>query len=552
MRAKDGSWRWILGRGDVVRRDAQGRALLLVGTHIDISGRKQAEESAARERLFSDEVIDSLPGIFYMYDENSRLVRWNRRHEEETGYSSQEIAGKGNLEFFAEEYREGIREAVQTVFAEGAGYAEAPLLLKDGRQVPYFFTGRPAMVGGRQYFLGVGIDISDRKQAEEERERLQAQLIQAQKMESVGRLAGGVAHDFNNMLSVIIGYAELAQLLIDPNAPVTKYLEQIRSAAERSANLTQQLLAFARKQAIAPRQLDLNETVEGMLTMLRRLIGEEIELAWLPGAGLWQITMDPSQVDQLLVNLCVNARDAIGGVGKITIETANINLDETYCALHEGFSPGGYVLLIVSDTGCGMDKETVKGIFEPFFTTKGQGTGLGLAMVYGIVKQNNASVNVYSEPDRGTTFKIYLPRTVSQRETAETIDPEGFRFGRGETILLVEDEEKIMEMVRMMLTTLNYGLLVASSPEDAIKLAQEFDGPIDLLLTDVVMPKMNGRQLQERLLAIRPDMRSLFMSGYTADVIAHQGVLDKGLHFIQKPFTMQGLANRLREVLDRE
>ncbi len=554
LRAKDGTWRWILGRGDVVRRDAQGKPLMLVGTHIDISERKQAEENAAREKLFSDEVIDSLPGIFYMYDENSRLVRWNRRHEEVTGYSSQEISGKCNLEFFAEEHREGIREAVQTLFAEGAGYAEAPLLLKDGRQIPYFFTGRPAMVGGHPYFLGVGIDISDRKRAEEERERLQDQLLQAQKMESVGRLAGGVAHDFNNMLSVIIGYAELAQLQIDRNAPVSNYLEQIRSAAERSATLTQQLLAVARKQTIAPRQLDLNVTVEGMLTMLRRLIGEEIELAWLPGAGLWMVTMDPSQIDQLLVNLCVNARDAIGGVGKITIETANISLDETYCATHEGLSPGDHVSLIVSDTGCGMDKKMIDGIFEPFFTTKdlGQGTGLGLAMVYGIIKQNRASVNVSSEPGRGTTFQIFLPRAEGQGETAGIAGIEGLRFSRGETILLVEDERTIMEMARTMLTTLNYNLLVTGGPEEAIRLVGGYDGPIDLLLTDVVMPKMNGRQLQERLLTVRPEMRCLFMSGYTADVIASQGVLDAGLHFIQKPFSMQTLAIRLREVLDRD
>lgn len=542
---------WLQFSTEPFEVDGQQRLIVVLN---DITERKLAEVTAVRERLFSDDVINSLPGIFYMYDEKSRLVRWNKRHEEVTGYSAQELAGRCNLDFFTEGYKEIVSQAMQTVFIEGAGYVEAPLLLKDGTQIPYFFTGRLAMVEGGQYMLGVGIDISDRKHAETERESLEIQLLQSQKMESVGRLAGGVAHDFNNMLSVIIGYTELALLQIDVKAPYRKHLEQVRSAAERSANLTQQLLAFARKQTIAPRVLDLNETVAGMLKMLRRLIGEEIDLAWQPGAGLWSVMMDPSQIDQILVNLCVNARDAITGVGKITIETANITFDEAYCTMHSGFVPGDHVSLIVSDTGLGMDKETVRDIFEPFFTTKeaGQGTGLGLAMVYGIVKQNNASINVYSEPGKGTAFKIYMPRVISEDDEIVSVGGKEIPLSRGETVLLVEDEWAIMEMARTMLNTLNYGVLVATSPEEAIRLAEEYEGPIELLLTDVVMPKMNGRQLQEILQKIRPGMRCLFMSGYTADVIAHQGVLDEGLNFIQKPFSMQSLAVRVREVLGFE
>jgi two-component system, cell cycle sensor histidine kinase and response regulator CckA len=442
---------------------------------------------------------------------------------------------------------------VEQVFSAGFGYSEAPLLHKDGRQVPYFFTGRKVVLDGSLYFLGVGIDVSDRKRVEEERESLQSQLLQAQKMESVGRLAGGVAHDFNNMLGVIIGYAELALLQSRPEEPLKYHLEQIRNAAERSAALTQQLLAFARRQTIAPKILDLNDTVSGMLSMLRRLIGEEVELSWLPGARLWRVLMDPTQIDQILVNLCVNAQDSMERGGKITIETANITFDQTYCAVHEGFSPGDHVSLIVSDTGCGMDRETIKGIFEPFFTTKeqGKGTGLGLATVYGIVKQNNASINVYSEPGKGTTFKIYLPRVIGQGDEAEAEGIGKLPLSRGETILIVEDEKTIMEMARTMLTALHYDVLVASDPEEALRLAENREQAIDLLLTDVVMPRMNGRQLQERLVTFRPELPCLFMSGYTADVIAHQGVLDEGLFFIQKPFSLQTLATRVRDVLDQ-
>jgi nitrogen-specific signal transduction histidine kinase/ActR/RegA family two-component response regulator len=381
---------------------------------------------------------------------------------------------------------------------------------------------------------------------------LESRLRQAQKLESVGRLAGGVAHDFNNMLGVILGHVELALEQAEENHEIYSDLKEIQKAAQRSADLTRQLLTFARKQIITPRKLDLNLTVKSMLTMLRRLIGEDIDLAWKPAETLWPVKMDPSQIDQILANLCVNARDAIAGVGKLTIETGMVSFDEGYCAEHAGFIPGDFVLLGVSDDGCGMDKETLNNLFEPFFTTKemGKGTGLGLATVYGIIKQNNGFINVYSEPGRGSTFKIYLPRLVGDEDTDKAVpDKKAVPVGN-ETILIVEDEPAILKLTRMMLERKGYSVLSAATPAEAIKMAENHIDKIHLLMTDVVMPGMNGRDLAWHLTTLYPDIKLLFMSGYTANVIAHQGVLDEGVAFIQKPFSMADVAEKLREVLD--
>jgi signal transduction histidine kinase/CheY-like chemotaxis protein len=391
----------------------------------------------------------------------------------------------------------------------------------------------------------------ERREAEKEKNLLQTQLMQAQKLESVGRLAGGVAHDFNNMLSVILGHVELAQDQIAKDHPLHADLQEVKKAAERSAALTRQLLAFARKQTVSPKMLDLNETVEGLLKMLRRLIGEDIELAWLPGQALWPVKIDPAQIDQILANLTVNARDAIRGVGKIAIETDNIVIDEDFCADRPGFVPGAYVMLNVSDNGCGIAKEIRDQIFEPFFTTKavGQGTGLGLATIYGIVKQNGGFVNVYSELDQGTTFRIYLPRA-ADRGTAFDLEAHASAVAGRETILLVEDEPSILQLGKRILEGLGYRVLAAGGPVEALRQAEQFTGGIDLLLTDVVMPEMNGRDLAKNLLARHPGLKLLFMSGYTADVIAHRGVLDEGVRFLQKPFSKSQLSVKIREVLD--
>ncbi len=383
-------------------------------------------------------------------------------------------------------------------------------------------------------------------------ENLQAQLRQAQRMEAVGRLAGGVAHDFNNMLGVILGHAEIALAQLRPVDPLYGDLLEIRKAAESSANLTRQLLAFARRQTIAPKVLDLNETVEGMLKMLRRLIGENVALVWIPGAEIRPVRLDPSQIDQVLANLCVNARDAIEDVGMITIETANVTFDSVYCDGHAGAVPGDYVMLAVSDDGIGMNKETLDRLFEPFFTTKKGdiGTGLGLATVYGIVKQNGGLINVYSEPGNGTTVKIYLPRhgddAPGEEENGSGVNTEKGR----ETILLVEDELPVLKMTTMMLELQGYTVLAASGPAEAVRLAEECGRRIDLLITDVIMPEMNGKELAEKLAPLHPEMKQLFMSGYTANVIAHRGVLDEGVDFIEKPFTTQRLIASVQTALD--
>jgi ABC-type amino acid transport substrate-binding protein/signal transduction histidine kinase/CheY-like chemotaxis protein len=390
------------------------------------------------------------------------------------------------------------------------------------------------------------------ERSEHKRKSLEDQLLQAQKMEAVGRLAGGVAHDYNNMLGVIIGYAGLGLDRLDASDPLYSDLEEILKAAKRSTDITRQLLAFARKQTIAPVPLDLNQTVEGMLKMLRRLIGEDINLAWLPKEGLWQVKMDPAQIDQILANLCVNARDAIAGVGKVTIETAKVTFDEAYCADHAGFLPGEFVMLAVSDDGCGMDKGTLENIFEPFFTTKDvdQGTGLGLATVYGIVKQNNGFINVYSEIGKGTTIKIYLARHAGAVVETKPESSAEIPRGQGEIVLLVEDEISMLNLTTRILERLDYFVLAAETPGEAMRLAAEHAGEIHLLITDVIMPEMNGRDLANQLQSLYPELKTLFMSGYTANVIAHRGVLDEGVHFIQKPFSMKELAGKIRETRD--
>ncbi|MFZ5776143.1 MAG: response regulator [Thermodesulfobacteriota bacterium] len=398
-------------------------------------------------------------------------------------------------------------------------------------------------------------DITATRRAQQEKERLRQQLEQAQKLESVGRLAGGVAHDYNNMLSVIMGNAELLLDEVDSSWSLRSAITEIIKAAERSRDVTRQLLAFARKQTVEPVLLDLNEAVEGMLKMLRRLIGEDIKLSWQPGGNLGRIRIDPSQIDQILANVCVNARDAIAGVGNIAITTENVMVDQEYCSVHAEVVPGEYVRLSVSDSGGGMSEETRANIFEPFFTTKevGKGTGLGLATVYGIVKQNQGFISVYTEMGMGSVFNFYFPRCAHEDKGGGVIDgKEEIPCGNGETILLVEDEQPILAMGHRMLVSLGYRVLAASSPVAALALAVEHAGSVRLLVSDVVMPEMNGRDLVNRMQEVIPGLRYIFMSGYTADVISRQGVLAQGLQFIQKPFSKKDLAKKVREVLDEE
>ncbi|MDK9708930.1 MAG: ATP-binding protein [Desulforhopalus sp.] len=396
------------------------------------------------------------------------------------------------------------------------------------------------------------VEIEERELAQQERSRLEAELLRAQKMEAIGQLAGGVAHDFNNMLGVIVGYSEMILEQVDSSQPFHAELEEILNASRRSADLTRQLLTFARKQTVEPQVLDLNKTIEGMLNMLRRLIGENIDLMWIPGSDLWPINMDPSQIDQILTNLCVNARDAIGGVGKLTVATKNAIFNQDYCATHAGSLPGEYVTIAVSDTGSGMDEETLTHIFEPFFTTKdiGEGTGLGLATVYGAVKQNNGFINLASEPGQGTTFTICIPRHVETATEARPAPSAEAVVHGDEIVLLVEDEPTLLHMSTSMLERLGYTVLAAGTPSEGIRLANEYPGQIHLLATDVIMPEMNGRELSARLLESRPEMKCLFMSGYPADIIANQGVLIEGVSFLRKPFSKGELAAKVREALE--
>jgi PAS domain S-box-containing protein len=433
-----------------------------------------------------------------------------------------------------------------------------------GQGIYHFDGAHTSIFSGKEVYLDivsekiaedlhivVMADITEQRQAALAQEKLQAQLLQAQKMESVGRLAGGVAHDFNNMLTAILGHAQLGLEHCRPSEPIHADLKVIENAAHRSADLVRQLLAFARKQPVTPKVLDLNDCVAGLLKMLARLIGEDIDLVWKPGAELWPIKMDPSQIDQLLANLCVNARDAIDGVGKVTIESKNIIFDADYCAVHPGFIRGEYVLLAVSDDGCGIDKEILEHIFEPFFTTKavGKGTGLGLATVFGMVKQNEGFINVYSEPGSGSTFKIYLPRYAAAAVQAKAEKEAEIPKGSGELVLLVEDEAVILNVGRAMLERLGYTVLAAASPREALRETRAHAEEIQLLITDVIMPEMNGRDLAKILIGIKPELKCLFTSGYTADVIAHHGVLDADIHFIQKPFSFMDLAVKVRELL---
>jgi two-component system sensor histidine kinase EvgS len=399
--------------------------------------------------------------------------------------------------------------------------------------------------------LGVFEDITARKQAEEEHAHLQEQLNQSQKLESIGRLAGGVAHDNNNMLMAILMHAELLREQLGPESPALRHIKAMEGAAERSTALIRQLLAFSRKQVIEPKIIDLNELLNGFKKSIAPLVGEDIEFALKPGAELWKVKMDPVQVDQIVMNLVVNARDAMPKGGSISIETSNVQIDANYCRENPWALPGDYVLLSVSDTGIGMTAEIKRKIFEPFFTTKevGKGTGLGLSTVFGIVKQNGGFLNVYSEPNLGATFRIYLHRCPEESATPEAMIVEALAHaGRG-NILVVEDDEILGEVIPKILDRLGYTFLLADTPGEAVRLCRLQDVQIDVLLTDVVMPGMSGKELWEQVSQIRPDTKVIYMSGYTADVISRQGVLDSGVHFIQKPFSTAELGKKLQSVL---
>jgi len=520
-------------------------------TFSDITESKKAEAALAEEVVRRGILVEQSSDGIVVIDHEGKVYEANRRYAEMLGYTPEEILQLHVWDWDTQFTREELLEMIGQVDAAGAHF-ETLHRRKDGTFYDVEISTNGAMCGGQKLVFCVCRDITERKQAAAEREELQAQFTQAQKMDSVGRLAGGVAHDFNNLLTGILNYTELCREAIAPEHPIRAWLDEIACDAERSVRLTRQLLAFARKQVIAPTVLDINDSIANILTLLRRLIGEDITIAWRPGSDVWPVKMDSSQIDQILANLTVNARDAIGGVGSLSIETSNTTFNDSYCAAHPGALRGDYMQLTVIDNGCGMDRDTVEHIFEPFFTTKGvgEGTGLGMATVYGIVKQNGGFINVYSEPGEGTTFEIHLPRCAAAESTqlVTTIAPEPPRGN--ETILLVEDEKSVRITARIFLEGLGYTVLAAEDPEQALSLAAQHLDNIELLITDVIMPGMSGRHMAQRLSDLRPTIKHIFISGFTADIIAQQGVLEEGVNFLPKPFGRDALARKVREVLD--
>lgn len=523
----------------------------------EVVERKLVEEEIAKQRSFLRQVIDLNPNFIFAKDREGRFTLGNQAVAEAYGVSVENLLGKNDADFNRnkEEIEWFRRDDLEVMDTLKEKFIPEEAITDAGGKVRWLQTIKRPIVssdGTVSQVLGVATDITLRKHAEEALHRSEEQLRQSQKMEAVGKLAGGVAHDFNNLLTIINGHAELSLRRLNQEDPLCRKLEAIKEAGERAAALTHQLLAFSRKQILQPKVLDLNQVIFETNKMLQRLLGEDIDLLIGLSPNLGKVKADPHQIDQVLMNLSINARDAMPRGGKLTIETDNVYIDETYASHHLSVRPGQYVMLAISDTGCGMDAQTQARIFEPFFTTKevGKGTGLGLATVYGIVKQSGGSVWVYSEVGQGTTFKIYLPCVESHAEMTE-INAQRVALQTGtETVLLVEDEEKVRELASEILQESGYRVLKAKHGRDALSVAAEHHGPIHLMLSDVVMPQMSGRELAEQLTPLRKEMKVLYMSGYTDDAIVHHGVLDAGMAFIEKPFTPNALAHKVREVLD--
>jgi len=524
---------------------------------IDALRQSESLARAVIENTATGISVRSNTGQLLLYNEI-----WRKIWEVDKDSLEEELAPKENLilECWDNAYEDYIRK-IREVYTTGGEYFGPEINTGSkgiNKQNPRIVTQQYKSIcndeGEVERVVILTSDITERKQAEEERLKLQAQLSHSQKMESIGRLAGGVSHDFNNMLSVIIGYSDIALLNTEKNSPAYNYITEINKAAVKSANLTRQLLAFARKQAFNPIVLDLNQAVNGMKKMLSRLLGEHIKFTFLPGKSEILIHFDPSQLDQILANLCVNARDAILEKGVIVIETSTIVIEETFTQFNPDFKAGEYALLTVSDNGCGMSAETLEHIFEPFFTTKeiGKGTGLGLATVYGIIRQNHGAIEVYSELNKGSSFKIYLPRYMKTNESNVDTGHTQLMNKGTETLLLVEDEQVLLNMTKDMLSLYGYEVICANSAKEAINISNSWSGLIHLLITDVIMPEMNGKQLSDQILKSRKDTKCLYMSGYTDNIIEQYHLNDNNKFFLQKPFNIEDLANLVRKILDNE
>ena len=549
----DGRTKYVRERGETFY-DAGGRPLRTLGTIRDISERKDTEHALRQKEEEFRTLTENSPDLIARFDRRLRHLYVNAAAAKAGILKAEEYLGKTIAETgVPPEVSRRWEERIQEVFATGKAKdiedvfaTPAGLRYFNTQMVPEF--DRDGTVRSVQT---IARDVTERLLAEAERDQLHEKLLLSQKMETIGRLAGGIAHEFNNLLAVILMRTELASGLLAPAAPLHRHLAEIDTAARRSAELTRQLLGFARRQTVAPKVLDLNATLAEMLPLLRKLVGNEIELHFVPDPVLWTTRLDPVQVDQILVNLCLNARDAIDGRGAIVITTGNTIVEQIDAADPQAPPPDAYVTLTVRDDGCGMGPAVLDHLFEPFFTTKevGKGTGLGLATIYGIVQQNRGHIRVDSAPGQGATFTIYLPRHSLSEVAPVVASSEALPHGRGETVLFVEDEETVLQMGREALEFLGYVVLPAATSNEAMRLAHAHAGVIDLMITDIIMPEMNGQELARRIAALRPGLKQLFVSGYPSDHIAQRGRLASGVPFLQKPFSLQELATMVRRTL---
>jgi len=539
------------GAHDYIMKDNFARLLPAIARELrEAVGRrerKKAEEALRESEERYRDLFENANDIIYTLDLEGNFTSFNRTGERITGYSRDEIIGSNFANIVKPGQQDVFHQMLKRKLAgeEQISY-ELEIVAKDGRQILLDVSTRLIYKEGRPVGVqGIARDVTERKS-------LEAQLRQAQKMESIGTLAGGIAHDFNNILTGIIGFADLALFNLSAQHPLYHSLQEIKNLGERAARLTRQLLAFARKQMLEPQPFNLNDVITDLSKFLRRVIGEHIDLQTILANDLAIVHADVSQIEQVLVNLCVNARDAMSHGGKLVIETRNVDLDEMYCQTHPWAKPGNYVLLSVSDTGVGMDRATQERIFEPFFTTKelGQGTGLGLAMVYGIIKQHEGLIHVYSEPGHGSTFKIYLPAISGQAKAAERPIIEAPRGG-SETILIAEDETSVRELIVAILETQGYSVLTASNGEDAVRVFEQNREGIDLIISDAVMPRLGGRELYEILQRRFPALKFLFISGYSVNAMSERFIIDEGLELLHKPFNTIDLIRKVRELLDR-
>lgn len=511
---------------------------------------------------FQNEMLDTAAIWINTLDINGNVTMWNRAAERISGFKREEVVGHGKIWEWLypdENYRNTIYSKATEIIRAGDHVEnfETVITRRDGEKRIITWNSNDILDenGEPAGSIALGSDITDRKRDQDEKEKLEEQLLQMQKMDSIGRLAGGIAHDFNNLLTAILGSTELAMLQIKADDKVARNFNTIKKAAESAANLTKQLLAFSRKQVIEPKVIDLNNVMDHMKGMLERMIGENIQVRTVPCPDKCMIKADPGQLEQIFINLVVNARDAMPDGGLLTLETSSIQVDENYCSSHAQIEPGNYAMLAVSDTGHGMSREIREHIFEPFFTTKepGKGTGLGLATVYGAVRQSGGSIEFYSEEGHGTTFRLYFPAVVEEGDRVYNVQQQEEESpGGDETILVVEDNTHVLEFVSTSLSRIGYTIITAMSGEEALKIAAEYTGRINMMMTDVILTGMNGRELALKIKGLRPEVKVLYNSGYSGDLISRSGVIEEGIHFIGKPFSAVMLARKIRDVLDGE